>query len=243
MGGDAASGQPRFAFVHGNWALANSRPDGRWCGVNEELEVLRQCGCYADFTMPSAPDPTQTRRINSIYYATGDPSLPKSHDDGDELGDGCRRSDDVVLVQGPLCVTWTPLGHRFLPKLENGNLAAGAPPTSRRLAAWLRTRVCVAGRPDWLFVKLHTHGCNESNWEALLGPPMVAMHRRLALLSRDGGPYALHYVTAREMYNIARAAESGASGDPGQYRDFHVGAPPLRAVSSAATAHSTEKAS
>ena len=44
-----------YAFIHGNWSLCNSRPDGRYCGVNNELDVLRETGCYADFTLPSAP--------------------------------------------------------------------------------------------------------------------------------------------------------------------------------------------
>ena len=30
----------------------------------------------------------------------------------------------------------------------------------------------VAGRPEWVFVKLHTHGAQEDAWDALLGRPM-----------------------------------------------------------------------
>ena len=41
--------------------------------VNNELEILRDTGCYADFTMPSAPHPTQTWKINSIYSASDRP--------------------------------------------------------------------------------------------------------------------------------------------------------------------------
>ena len=70
---DRRTGRPAYGFIHGNWALDNSRPDGRWCGVNNELDVLRETGCYADFTFPSAPSPTQPRKINSIYYAVDDP--------------------------------------------------------------------------------------------------------------------------------------------------------------------------
>ena len=43
-----------YGFIHGNWALDNSRPDGRWCGVNNELDVLLETGCVYDMTMPSA---------------------------------------------------------------------------------------------------------------------------------------------------------------------------------------------
>ncbi|HKB41457.1 MAG TPA: hypothetical protein VKD72_33835, partial [Gemmataceae bacterium] len=44
---DRRTGELGYGFIHGNWALDNSRPDGRWCGVNNELDVLRETGCYA----------------------------------------------------------------------------------------------------------------------------------------------------------------------------------------------------
>ena len=31
------TGEVMYGFIHGNWALSNSRPDGRFCGVNDEL--------------------------------------------------------------------------------------------------------------------------------------------------------------------------------------------------------------
>src|SRR5262249_8637394 len=40
----------------------------------------------------------------------------------------------------------------------------------------------------------------------------------------------LHYVTAREAYNVAKAAEAGCSGDPNRYRDFEVPPPANRKV-------------
>src|SRR6202043_585670 len=98
------TGEVAYGFVHGNWALDNSRPDGRWCGVNNELDILRQTGCYADFTLPSYPSPTQTRKINSIYYATDDPARPKSHDRGINVGSAPRPANSLMLIQGPLAL-------------------------------------------------------------------------------------------------------------------------------------------
>ena len=98
------TGAIAYGFIHGNWALDNSRPDGRWCGVNNELDILRETGCYADFTLPSAPSPTQTRKINSIYYATDDPDRPLSHDWGVDVGtapavvDRFRRLDRLLAA-------------------------------------------------------------------------------------------------------------------------------------------------
>src|SRR5205807_1625408 len=76
------NGQLVFGFIHGNWALDNSLPSGRWCGLNNEITLLKRLGCYADFTLPSAPSPAQTRTVNSIYWATDDPRRPRSHDRG-----------------------------------------------------------------------------------------------------------------------------------------------------------------
>src|SRR6516162_2433156 len=76
------TGETAYGFIHGNWALCNSRPDGRWCGVNEEIDILRSTGCYADFTMPSAPHPTQARTINQLYYARNMAGRARSHDSG-----------------------------------------------------------------------------------------------------------------------------------------------------------------
>jgi hypothetical protein len=86
--------------------------------------------------------------------------------------------------------------------------------------------VSVAGRPDWLFVKVHCHGARQQNWPALLGPAAERMHRHLHQRYNDGARWRLHYVTAREVYNAVKAAERGMRGDPGQYRDLELAPPP-----------------
>ena len=48
------------------------------------------------------------------------------------------------------------------------------------------------------------------------------MHQALHDLYNDGRQFKLHYVTAREAYNIAKAAEHGLDGDPSRYRDFRL---------------------
>jgi len=234
LGSRRSDEKPCFGFVHGNWALDNSRPDGRWCGVNDELRVLAECGCYADFTLPSAPSATQTRRINSIYYALDDPDRPRSHDDGSEVREGGKPVGDLMIVQGPLAVTWPRAALRLRPFLETGNLAGNGAGMRKRVAAWVTTGVCVAGRPNWVFVKAYTHGCNEENWPLLFGPPMQELHRGLAEHYNDGSSYRLHYVTAREMYNIIKAAERGLPGNPGTYRDLEILPPPLVATATSA---------
>ncbi len=208
-----AEGRIEYGFIHGNWALDNSRADGRWCGVNNELTVLRETGCYADFTMPSAPSETQTRTINSIYYAVDDPHRPKSHDRGIAAQVGRRPPEEALLmVQGPLALDWSRRKHGFLPRLENGDLHGLQPPTPERLEFWMRAGVRVVGQPNWLFIKLHTHGAVEKNAGMLLGEPMRRFHESLARAAESPErPFHYYYVTAREMADFIHQAEQGAS--------------------------------
>jgi hypothetical protein len=196
-----------YGFVHGNWALCNSRPDGRWCGVDRELAVLKATGCYADFTLPSAPSPCQTRTINSIYYAKDIAGQRKSHDVGVRARVGQPSpADHLLMIQGPLALDWH--GRRLLPRIENGDLTAGRPPTLDRMQRWMNVGVHVAGRPNWKFVKLHTHGCEGRNLEMLLGPQMQAFHSDLARIKSINPMVKLHYVTAWEMAQLVRQSES-----------------------------------
>ena len=210
----------RFGFIHGNWCLDNSRADGRWCGIDNELVLLRELGCYADFTLPSAPSETQTSTVNAIYYATDDPRAPKSHDRGTPVRAGGQASGDLMIVQGPLGLNWRERRWGLLPRIENADVRAGCPPTPARVDAWIRTAVHVQGRPDWIFVKIHTHGTQEGDMDTLLGSAADAMHAHLERNYNDGERHVLHYVTAREVYNIIKAAEAGEQGDPHAYRDY-----------------------
>ena len=219
---DRDTGELRYGFIHGNWALDNARPDGRWCGVNNELDVLRETGCYADFTLPAAPSPCQTRKVNSIYYAVDDPARPKSHDTGVDVGTAPRPDRGFLLIQGPLVVNWRGRKFGLVPRVENACLQGNQPPTAGRLDLWVRARVGVPTRPDWVFVKLHTHGANEANMPVLLGEPMERFHDELARRAAADPAFHYHYVTAREMCNLVLAAEAGWTGSVADARDFRL---------------------
>jgi hypothetical protein len=215
-------GTVRYGFIHGNWALDNSRPDGRWCGVNNELDVLRETGCYADFTMPSFPSATQTRKVNSIYYAVDDPRRPKSHDHGTDVGCDPAPANSLMLIQGPLLPDWRSRKYGFLPRIENGNLQGNQPPSERRLDLWIKAGIRVDSQPEWIFVKLYTHGADESNQRVLLGDAMVRFHESLARRALADPMFRFHYVTAREMYNLVRAAEGGCKGPVDELRNYEL---------------------
>jgi len=225
--GRTATGATRFAFVHGNWALCNSRPDGDWCGVDRELAILRESGCYADFTFPSAPSPTQPRTVNAIYYGRDPQPGERGHRRTAfvRAGNAAAR-DALLLVQGPLGLNWRARKAGLLPRLENGELSAVNPATPARLAHWMRLQVHVGGRPDWIVVKVHTHGMSQRSREGIIGPAMRRFHEEAAHWCAAEG-VQMHYVAARELYNIIKAAEAGHAGNPGDWRDFELAPPPM----------------
>lgn len=217
------NGNIRYGFIHGNWALDNSRKNGRLCGVNNELLVLKETGCYADFTFPSAPDETQTRKINSIYYATDDPAAPKSHNTGIDVEVGRSPSGDLMIIQGSLALNWQKRRWFVFPSIENGEVSFDNPPFPGRISLWATQYIHVKGRPDWIFIKVHTHGAQEDNIDFFFKKgAMKNLFDYLKNRYMDGYNYALHYLTAREFYNIIKAAEAEEEGNPEDYKDYEL---------------------
>ncbi|MGB7985164.1 MAG: hypothetical protein WCF54_08390 [Terracidiphilus sp.] len=191
-------GRTIFGFIHGNWALDNSRPDGNFCGLNGEIALLRDLGCYADFTMPSAPSPTQARVVNQIYWCTNNPDLkPRSFDQGIEATVGGGRRGDLLMITGPLGVRF---GGRLLPRLETGELAGYDPPTQARVRQWFDLAPRIG---DDLFIKLYTHGAQERNSDALLNGGLANLYYWFAE-EADRRGIEIHWATA---YGIYRAID------------------------------------
>lgn len=211
---------PYYAFVHGNWALGNSA-GGQFCGVDDEVAILRETGCYVDMTMPSAPDPTQVGVLNAIYTPGGPLDRPAPHRTGTPLRVGAPLSNPLFfLIQGPLLLNWRRRKQGVpVPRLENGDLAADFLPTLERFRLWVSANVHVRGRPEWVFVKLHCHGLQERHLPGLTGEPMRRFLEELLAWAPEHG-MKLHFVTAREMANIAVAAVQGEDGDPERFRNF-----------------------
>ncbi len=216
-----------WSFIHGNWCLANSRRDGRWCGVDDEMTLLYDLGCYADFTFPAAPSECQPGIVNSIYYPRGDVSRRRAYEDGERVKVGSPKQDRLLMIEGPIA-----LGRRAKEDgkpgawIEAGTLDHSDPPTPARLDTWVDQRVSIEGRPEWIFVKVHTHGAPEANAEVMLGEHIRRFHQAITTKYNDGTKWKLHYVTAREMYNVARAAMDGRAGEPHAYFDYEIPAPP-----------------
>ena len=185
-------GKIRFGFIHGNWALDNSLPGGRWCGLNNEITLLEELGCYADFTMPCGNSPAQARTVNEIYWAVDDPAKPKSYDRGKRLQPG-DLAKDLLMIPGPLGIRWA---ERFLPRIEKGEIAGYDLPSRYRVRRWL---ACAPRVGQDIFIKLFTHGTQERNSSALLSRGLDALFQ--AVQAECGlRRWPFFYVSCWEMY-------------------------------------------
>lgn len=215
-------GTRTYGFIHGDWALANSLHSGSHCGVNDELTILEQTGCYADFTFPVANE-AQPRLANTFFYGQSCREHPKGYDVmAQPVAVGKAPGRGLLFIQGVIGLRWRSRTHRLKPSIEQANIDVSDYPAAARIDYWIDKRIHVSGRPEWLFVKIHTHGAREEDKETLLGSPADAMYSYLEKKYNDKRNYLLHYVSAREMYNIIKAAEAGESGNPNNYRDYLI---------------------
>ena len=207
------NGKIVYGFIHGNWALDNSRPDRKWCGVDNELDVLIDTGCVYDMTMPSAPSDTQTSITNSIYFAMDD-GKPKSHNKGWRAETGKWGTErELLMIQGPLSLNWKKRKFGLMPKIENGELSFDAPPNRSRIKLWKNCAISIGGAENHKFIKLYTHGLQRQNIDMFF--ELGGFEKLWTILEdefkgRDN--YRLHYVTAWEMYTTIKSLCLGKAG-------------------------------
>ncbi len=113
----------------------------------------------------------------------------------------------------------------FFPRIENADIGESHQPTPERIALWVNAGIHVQGRPEWIFIKVHTRSTQEHNMETLLGGPANTMFSELENNYNDGENYILHYTSTQEMYNIINAAEEGKTGNPSSYRNYLLPTP------------------
>ena len=215
------SDQARYAFAHGNFALANSA-GGYACGVDNEMEILAETGCYADFTLPSAAfHPAQIGKVNSLYECSLPLHAKAPHRKGRDLRLGRPPETFPIIVQGPLMLDFDKRARNGIGRFENAALTAANPPSLRRLNLWKKAAISVQDRPDWLFIKLHCHSMDPTQREAVLGEDIQRFLTELVEGASDRGEI-IHFVTAREMVNIIWAACDGREGNPGEYRNYRL---------------------
>ncbi len=215
-------GIPRYAFVHGNLALSNSC-GGRFCGVDEELEILSETGCYVDMTLPSAPDQSQVRMLNTIYEVTNPLNQQRAHESGAHVQANGQNPVLPLIFTGPSVFNWTRRikGIPF-PRLDDGALVASQVMDSARFRRWVNANVTVGGKSEWVFIKLYCHGFFAHDQSASIGEDAIRFFNDVIEYGKGEGNYTIHFASAREAMNMVFAAIDGKEGTPNEYRDYRL---------------------
>lgn len=216
------AGEPKYAFVHGNLALANSA-GGKYCGVDEEMQILRETGCYADMTLPSAPEETQTPVINQIYEC-GLPLTEKiPHQTGESVRVYGKEPQLPLIFTGPLVFNWTRrIKGLPVPRIDDGALTASQPTDLARVNRWSSANITVKGRTDWIFVKLYCHGFFDYDQRACIGEDARRFFGEIVENGERKNKYKVHFASAREAVNMVFAAIDGREGNPNDYRNYRL---------------------
>ncbi len=216
------SEMPMYAFVHGNLALANSA-GGKFCGVDNEMQILQETGCYADFTLPSAPDETQVPMLNSIYEC-GLPLTEKiPHRKGTRVKTFGNQPQLPLIFTGPLVFNWTRRIKGIpVPRLDDGALVDNQLTDLARFNRWLSANVTVENRPEWIFIKLYCHGFFDYDQSACIGEKAERFFGEVIENGERTSDYKVHFASAREAFNMVSAAIDGKEGTPNDYRNYRL---------------------
>ncbi len=218
---ETTAAQPKYGFVHGNWALANSA-GGRFCGVDSEMQILADTGCYADFTLPSVPFQSQVPRINAIYQCGNSLREARPHRSGQSLRVGDQLQLPIIFT-GPLVFDWTRRVRGLpIPRVEDGALAQNYPLTVDRFKRWRSAGISVKGKPDWIFIKLYSHGFFDWDQDLMIGGQMKRFMSEVLEFGERSGEFKVHFASAREAFNMVVAAVEGREGHPGAFRDYRL---------------------
>ena len=186
-----------FGYVAGNSALDNGAGDDSLSGCDTEISASRRRllrRLHLPIARLAGPAAEGQRPLLRHRGRSAE-----SYNDGVDVEVGRKPSGDLMIFQGPVAIDWQMGG------FEEGALENSSPPHPRRLAGLLAGNVHVAGRPEWIFVKTHTHAMQ--NRASFLSDDMDAMYEAMETWW-NRPPFRLHYVTAREAYNIVEGGGS-----------------------------------
>ncbi|MGI9327971.1 MAG: hypothetical protein ACR2PZ_22315 [Pseudomonadales bacterium] len=208
--------QPQFAYIAGNWALDNARFDASFSGVNDEIGILGEAGCYADFTFPALGERSQPTRVNQTLWVKDDGNAAAFQRSSCLLDGAAANEADLAMIQGPLYVDWKQ------GDIEYGALEAYSGYHTDRIQRWLSAGVCADQHGEVQIIKLHTHGVQSE--KALFENGLSQLFADLkSNVEAAGGK--LHYVTARECFNIVQGLRDQPGRNPAELRGFAVPEP------------------
>ncbi len=188
--------------------------------LRRQASVLSDLGCYADMSFPGVRSSRPQSRVNTMFMVSSADNEP--YNESDELRAGRLGKGGLLVIEGPFLIDWTDWRLTLRPYVEDGHLSPEAPPDPGRVDSWIRANVHVIGQPNWIFVKLTIDGLSNATSARSLRHSLDRSLMYLEEVCNDDEMYRLHYVTAREMYNVAMAAQALKNGNAGLFRDYLI---------------------
>ena len=187
------------------------------------MQILFETGCFADFTLPSAPLETQTPLINKIYECSLPLAQNAPHRKGENVCVYGNEPQLPLIFTGPLMFNWSRRIKGIpIPRLDDGALTASQPLDAARFKRWTDANITVTNRPEWIFVKLYCHGFFSHDQSACIGEDARRFFGEMVERGEKTGEYTIHFASAREAVNMVFAAIDGKSGNPNEYRDYRL---------------------
>jgi len=162
--------------------------------------MLKECGCYADFTFPRPSGASEPAFTNSICFSKTKTNQKK------RAAVKNWPEEDLLIIDGPMGINWRNRRFCLFPRAENGEISARSRFTPHRARLWLDAAPQIEGDTKNLFLKLHAYGAVDSTVRYLFGESgMHDLYAYLEKYSIDNSDLILHYVSAYDMYRKIQA--------------------------------------
>jgi hypothetical protein len=187
------------------------------------MQILNETGCYADMTLPSAPDQSQVPMLNSIYECGLPLDLPVPHRTGKPLQINGKEPLLPLIFTGPLAFHWKKrAAGGFLPSFDDSALSEARKGGLERFERLAGANIVVKGRPEWVFIKMYCHGFFDQDQSDCIGEGAKKFFSDIIEQGEKSGGYKTHFATAREAFNMTMAAVDGKKGSPHEYRNYRL---------------------
>lgn len=159
-----------WCFIHGCWSLNAS--DTSVCRITDEMRLLLNLGCAADFTFPAGRthcNPT----VQHAPYTVLPVVAEKGYDRPDAMpitvaaGAGARKPGRLLIWNAA-----TPYNHLSIETLVEENL-----PPAVVAASWLATSPIIAGT---LYIKTHCHSLWWEHWAGKTNVKQTLLSQQLS---------------------------------------------------------------
>lgn len=198
------SGKIVYGFIHEYRAKKNNDKSNWFTNTSKRLSLLKETGCYADYSFPSDTNTIVPPVLNSIYFANVNSNEFHTNPTNYSAAKNVWSEKDLLFIQGSLFLNWNKRFWGMTPKIENGSLSHLNHFTPDRADLWVKKGIHINGIKNHIFIKLFTHGAIDHTIRYFFGENGLEQLWSYMEKNYINDKYELHYVSAFNMYEIIR---------------------------------------